>query len=575
MKLFKSSGNDIAGHDEILYAEFANLAATYKSASKKELELEYYLDKLAEYQKFPVRILEEAAKQLKSINRLTMKPAKRLELAHAFMSHTYPVIALWHNKYQEQESSTPESSERKNALMASIELVDQLAIAYKHVFRDTFNVSRMGYKSSRKVSVESGFRILELLHLEQRLRALRYQRLPKSAWQNTNQVLFSMLYHNDLDEPVKLMGGIGFGKKSDALKQNKARSSSIRKLYASIQLFGLLDLTTWPVKLFHVPDLYLEYIDNALTLSDDDGNPLIQGTLITCLNNETPPLFKRRNKMPGPCIIINYAKLYNTLVKDHEELAKMEFIGRLEPEKLSRPLLELDHEDRIPLLEMILLSLKERERQQKRHAVFENDTLRLYFGYQEVNSLITDLLASNNKRVMEDRQFVDTLAEQSALLASDDKKHMNSGWSMMNFSAGGMLLGTEESAFSSPIQIGQLVAVSQANDINKQTIGYVCRIIRPHDNRIEIAVTRISNFVEASVIQTPEEVEKNTGRSCLLMHSEDGRWLLGANHKSRLTSGMPLRLTRAHGGKLPVRLGNALLNKNDFIVYELRSPALK
>lgn len=575
MKIFKTSSENIDDQDNILYAEFANLVATYKSAPKKELSKSLYLDKLADLKQFPVRILEEAGKQLKSINHYTIKPAKRLELAHAFMIHTYPVIALWHNKYQGQDSSTPESSERKSALVAAIALVDQLAIAYKHIFRDTFSVSRSGYKSSRKIIIESGFRILELLHLEQRLRALRYQRLPKSGWQNSNQVLFSMLFHNDLDESMELMGNIGFEKKSDVLKRNKARSSSIRKLYASIQFFGLLDLSTWPVKLFHVPELYLEHIDDAISWKEDDKQPLVAGTLITCLNSETPPLFKRRNKMPGPCIIINYAKLYNALVKDHEELAKMEFIKRFESAKLSKPLLALDAEDRIPVLEMILLSLKERERQQKRHAVFEAENLRVYFGYKEVSSLMTDLLDPDIKRVMEQREFIDTLAQQSALLASDDRKHMSSSWRMMNFSAGGMLIGTEETAFSSPIQIGQMVAVSQSDNVKKQTIGYVCRIIRPHDNRIEVGITRISNYAEAAVIQTQQEVEKNTGRPSLLMHDDEGRWLLAVSHKSDLVSGMPLKLTRSNGSKLPVRLGEVWLHKRDFVVYELRSPGLK
>lgn len=574
MKLFKTSSS-VDNNDEILYAEFANLAATYKSASKKDLDKDVYLDKLADLKKFPVRVLEEAAKQLKSLNHYTVKPVKRLELADAFMAHLYPVIALWYGKYQAQESSTPESTERKAALIAAINSVDQLAIAYKHVFRDLFDVSRSGYKSNRKYLTHSGFRILELLHLEQRLRALRYQRLPKSAWQNSNQVLFSMQYHNDVDESMNLVGNIGFEKKSDALKQNKVQASSIRKLYSSIQLFGLLDLSTWPVKLFHVPDLYLQYIEDAISWTEDKGQPLVAGTLITCLNSETPPLFKRRNKMPGPCIVLNYSKLYNRLVKDHEELAKMEFIKRFEADKLSRPLLDLDTEDRIPVLEMILVSLKERERQQKRHAVFEEENLRVYFGCREVNSLMTDLLDPDIRRVMDEREFVDTLAQQSAMLASDEKKHMNSGWNMMNFSAGGMLIGTEESAFSSPIQIGQMVAVSPVDDVKKQTVGFVCRILRPQDNRIEVAITRISNYTEAAVIQTQEDVNKNTGKPSLLMHDVDGRWQLAVSHKMGLISGMPLKLTRSNGTRLPVRLGEVWLKKRDFTVYELRSPGLQ
>ena len=572
IKLFNRSSGD---EDDILYAEFANLAAPYKSISKLALSKSFYLDKLSGLHSAPLRVLEEANKQLKTINHSTIKPAKRLELAQALMAHTYPIITLWYNQYQAQESSTPESRERKTALVACINLVDQLTIAYKHVFRDTFSVSRSGYKLSRKIIIESGFRILELIRLEQRLRALRYQRLPKSAWQNSNQVFFAMHYHDDLDEVVGLMGNIGYKKKSDALKKNKAHSSSIGKLYCSIQLFGLLDLSTWPIKLFHIPDLYLEYIDNAITWNEDDGNALITGTLITSINSETPPLFKRRNKMPAPCIIINYANLYNTLVKDYEALAKMEFLKHFEPEKLSRPLFEIDADERISILEMMLLNLKERERKQKRHTVFEEEKLRVYFGCKDVNSLMVDLLDPDIKRVMEQRKFVDTLAQQSSALADDGDKHMNSGWRMRNFSAGGMLIGTEETAYNSPIKIGQMVAVSSLNDnVRQQTLGYVCRIIRPHDTEIEVAITRISNHVEAAVIQTPEEIKQNAGRPSLLMHDTEGRWQLAVSHKFNLISGIPLKLTRTNGSKLPVRLGNVCLTKRDFVVFELSSPAL-
>ncbi|MEJ2142638.1 MAG: hypothetical protein P8Y24_09865 [Gammaproteobacteria bacterium] len=576
MKLFNKSESIIDDYDDdVVYAEFANLAATYKAAPKNDLKKETYFAKLEELKRFPVRLLEEGAKHLKSLNHYDIKPARRLELARAFAGYLYPVVAMWFNKYQAQESSTPESNERKAALVASINVVDQLTIAYKHVFRDLFDISSSGYKRHRQELQEAGFRILELIRLEQRLRALRYQRLPKTAWQNSNQVIFSLLVHNDVKEPMKMMGSIGYEKKSDVLKQSHSQTNSIHDLYCSIQLFGLLDLNTWPIKLFHVPDMYLQYLDDAITFLADNGQPLVAGTLITFINNDHPPMFKRRNKMPGPCILLNYAKLYNTLVRDHEELAKMEFIKRIDPSKLSRPLLDLDDEDRIPVLELILVSLKSRERQQKRHAVFAEQNLRVYFGCKDVNKLMADLIDPDVKRVMAEREFVDTLAQQSAMVADDDKKHMNSSWRMMNFSAGGMLIGTEESSFNSPIQIGQMVAVSPADDVKKQTIGYVCRIVRPHDNQIEVAITRIANHVEASVVQTNEEVGKNTGHASLLMNDGDGKWHIALSHKTGFVSGMPLKLTRGDGSKLPVRLGEVWMKKRDFTVFELRSPGLK
>lgn len=576
MTLFKKTESIINNYDDdVVYAEFANLAATYKAAPKNELKKETYFGKLDDLKRFPVRLLEDGAKYLKSLNHYSIKPSKRLELARAFAGYLYPVIAMWFNKYQEQESSTPESNERKSALIASISAVDQLTIAYKHVFRDLFDVSSSAYKRHREELQEAGFRILELIRLEQRLRALRYQRLPKTAWQNSNQVIFSLLLHNDESQPMEMLGSIGYEKKSDVLKQNNVHNNNIHNLYCSIQLFGLLDLNTWPIKLFHVPDMYLQYLEKAITFQADDAQPLVKGTLITFINNDHPPLFKRRNKMPGPCILINYANLYNTLVKDHEELAKMEFIKRLDASKLSKPLLDLDTEDRIPVLELILVSLKSRERQQKRHAVFAEENLRVYFGCKDVNKLMSDLIDPDVKRVLANREFVDTLAQQSSMVASDDKEHMNSSWRMMNFSAGGMLIGTEENNFNSPIQIGQMVAVSPADDVKKQTVGFVCRIVRPHDNQIEVAITRIANHVEASIVQTNEQMQQNTGQSSLLMNDGNGKWQIAVNYKSGFISGMPLKLTRGDGSKLPVRLGEVWMKKRDFTVFELRSPGLK
>ena len=253
----------------------------------------------------------------------------------------------------------------------------------------------------------------------------------------------------------------------------------------------------------------------------------------------------------------------------------MEFIKRFDASKLSKPLLDLDTEDRIPVLELILVSLKSRERQQKRHAVFAEQNLRVYFGCKDVNKLMADLIDPDVKRVLEAREFVDTLAQQSAMVAGDDTKHMNSSWRMMNFSAGGMLIGTEESTFNSPIQIGQMVAVSPSDDVKKQTVGYVCRIVRPHDNQIEVAITRIANHVEASIIQTQEEVQQNRGHPSLLMNDGTGKWQIAVNRKSDFISGMPLKLTRGDGSKLPVRLGEVCMKKRDFSVFELRSPGLK
>jgi hypothetical protein len=59
------------------------------------------------------------------------------------------------------------------------------------------------------------------------------------------------------------------------------------------------------------------------------------------------------------------------------------------------------------------------------------------------------------------------------------------------------------------------------------------------------------------------------------MNDGDGKWHIALSHKTGFVSGMPLKLTRGDGSKLPVRLGEVWMKKRDFTVFELRSPGLK
>lgn len=556
--------------------DLSGLSLPFKPAEKNELDRHNIIQRLEVHRKMPVRLLEEASIVLQRINRVKLNAKQRKEYAELFASYIYPVVLLWYEKYQKQENSLPESNERRRGLIASIEGIHQLSISYKLLFREFYSADKKYFNKNRKLTYQCGARSLELIRLEQRLRALRYQKLPKISWQHCNQIFFSFAHHNALEDDYELIGLTGIRKSSDSLRKGGVPISNIRKLYLSIQLFGVLDVTTWSTRMFHMPDGYLDSLGGeGLKVLADDGKTLKPGFLLTHYKNEMPPLFKRRENLSSPSIRFDYTSLYNALVKDHKEIGKQQFLGEFDESKLSRPIVEIKDVDRVPVIELMIMGLTSRERRQKRHASFDASSLSVYFGFHEVNRLLKDLIAPDQARVKESRQFIDTLAMSSALLADEQKTHMAASWTITNFSSGGLLISTEETDFSNPIQIDMLVAFTMPDNKDYPILGFVRRLNRPDSKHIEVAIVRLSNYAETAGVQDQNELGSLSAKAVILIKNVRGEWNLIIKTNMPYIKGQPLKLIRANGAPLPVRLGEVIYTKKDFKVFELSSPGLE
>ncbi|MEJ2397264.1 MAG: hypothetical protein P8Z67_03170, partial [Gammaproteobacteria bacterium] len=130
---------------------------------------------------------------------------------------------------------------------------------------------------------------------------------------------------------------------------------------------------------------------------------------------------------------------------------------------------------------------------------------------------------------------------------------------------------SRESSFTMPIQIGSLVAFIPNPEVKRPLLGYVSRINRPNDQQVEVAIVRLSSHAEDAIVQ---DNENKTGKGVIIFKTLDNKWCLVARHDYEFINGQPLRLLREDNKRVPARLGNALLTKQDFIVYELSSPGL-
>ncbi len=559
------------------YAKFTNLPHLHRHPGKKEIDLASCQDRLKQLQSFPARMLEEGASLLSTLNMMLLKPEQRLEITKMIMVQVYPALAIWYRKYQSQENSLPESKDRRTTLSVSVKVLEQLAISYMHYFRELFSAKPRRFKKQSGKLTAVGFRLIEIFMLLQRFRALRYQKLTRSEWQNCNQLFFSLALHNAVDDVYKLHGSVGIRSEHSGKSSRKDfLKSSVRKLYLSIQLFGLMDVSTWPTRMFHLPDAYLDYLDGeGMKMLFDDGEKLSPGFLYTDLYQDMPLRFDRPTMKHEPAVQVDISGLYNALVKDHEAIAKMKFLADFDATKLSRPLQKMEEEERIPVLDMILLALQPRKRQQQRHAVFSDDSLKVYFGKREVMHLLADLTRNDFKEVARSRQFTDTLAQQSSMFAEDDDMHMRSNWRMVNFSTGGMLLRTRETDFSNPVQLGQLMAFVPEDNIRKPTLCVVVRLQRYDDGFVEVALRCLSNHAEAGFLFEQSAMETDKGKPIIVFRDLNDHWFLIVNPAYDFVPGAPLWLIRSKGSRIPVRLGDIWMAKKEFLIFEMRSPGLK
>ncbi len=163
----------------------------------------------------------------------------------------------------------------------------------------------------------------------------------------------------------------------------------------------------------------------------------------------------------------------------------------------------------------------------------------------------------------------------SALLAEEQQNHMAASWTITNFSTGGLLINTEETDFSNPIQIDMLVAFTMPDNKEHPILGFVRRLNRPNSKQVEIAIVRLSNYAETAGVQTQDELDSSTAKEVILIKDVRGEWNLIIKTSMPYSKGEPLKLIRANGEHLPVRLGEVVYTKKDFKVFELRSPGLE
>src|SRR3569623_270780 len=284
-------------------------------------EVETLLDGLLRLDHPPVVLFMEAARLLDRLNPLPLAPEQRLRVTNMILSEVNDAFGALFPRFVDQGSGVPETREQRAGISHGVRAVELLAISYKLAFQQDY--AGLGDEPARKERLGIvTLRIMELIRVEQLLRAFRYQQLPRHAWRDCNQLFFSASAYADVRVTHVLKLRI-FNSATLPPRGLFPEMGSIEQLYLSIQVTGLLDVISWPTHLMYIVDRYLASLDPTLLTQRETDQELDQGQVIIYRNQGVPPRFERSKDELGDAVRVDLRPLLERAAADRLALQRV------------------------------------------------------------------------------------------------------------------------------------------------------------------------------------------------------------------------------------------------------------
>ncbi len=510
-------------------------------------------------------ILEKIKKDLYIFNAYPLTYKQRLELTPIYWKSIYMAAINLSLTYSKQ-GIMPDDPKRAHLLDTCTDNLRLIRRSYELLFMHDYQLPNWRYGKARAQIFESSFRIVEIVHLEQQVAALRYRPLSASSWQSLNKIFYVM----DAYEHV------GFEQvlTQSMIRQGETKKyGTIRDFYLRAQLAGFFDLSRYPTQQQRYVDTYLAAQSKAVSIYElEKEAPLDDDTLIIGFSQDQAPRLQSHfmeQKKPGKVVSIkslksNIAALLAELisVKNIKDSAVGKISGMREiPGNFASQLYVMN--DRI-----IGNAGKDFPSQTR-----EATDIVLYCGFKECFELKVD-----DQRPPEQRRVLaEALAERSSFIGEDQHTKARTLWQKLYSDTDAILLQTEETRFSIQMSLGWITAYSYgAKKGRLHTIAAVSKLDRIGNNLINVELKIIGDHAEAVRFINPKaELEDGKQRRCpAFLMEESGRWkiILHGSHFSKHLE--DIQLIR-QGKVFDLTLGELQFATQEFLVFELMGSALE
>ncbi len=473
------------------------------------------------------------------VNRRTVRVERQNEILHGlerWLAATVTQVYQQHLQVLEQ----PEHLEaRREQLRLTIRVVDELGLLVQRLLQEHWQLLHQPPPSLNQLLATYGLRVLELLRAMQRLCALRYQKLLPEQWVAANQVYFGLRQlnlHETALPPLLTLAG------------DEDRTVTPAGLYTSLQFFGLLDATTWPLSDVMVPDAYLRNLPQSPIWQADTGQVLEARQVISYADLNGPPRFQRL-PVSKQGLILGLGELFTLLEQHQHQLQRQLLVGEA-AQPTPAPLQHLPLSARLALVDRMLYRLQPHRRMYERQPR-QNVFLRLgAAGFRHCPEYL---------RQMQGRPPANWPAGEPPPLEA---------WHLLDESLSGLRVTVHDYPGLPHLAIGQCLLFERLSGCF-ETIGYVQRLHRLEEHALELALVKLGQQPQAVALQDPTRLDELRWPGLLAL-SPQGEWVVALAPDLGLRVGTPLWLWREDGEKQMSRLGEQRLQSQDLALYVLK-----
>ena len=539
----------------------------HKEKARKKISTDLPREHWQGYDRHPFEFLTAVIGFLAPLNREELLAAKRLEMTDGIRRLVCGIINKNYVRYlAEEEFPVPE--QRRKTLSASLQILEQIAISYKHLFRDGLKNVRKYDEKSIPLVMECGFRIMEIILVLQRLYALSNRPLPRHFWAELNQIFMASYLLQDALTSYEITGFLKIGRSRDAdrVVYSGDQPKNALHLYLSVQFFGLCDAFSWPPQYLHLFEAYISMLRTEGMINIYRGENLEDGQLIIFSDQNRSPSLLLNSKRKAPAIIVDLIPMHKLITTDQN--AVQQNAGK----PISPALATLVDTDRIPFLQLVRKRLHPQIRMENRLPSNDKCYLRLFHGFRECHHPLSSLSEDRYSIYLKKNMLSHLLAEKSAGIAEDEDSVDAGRWYTMDESPGGLRVRTRETQFTSNIFMGQMVAYQKLDEgtNSKPMLGYICRIQRLEDNDLDLAITKLSTYGEGIFLRDPAAGMEGGVIIGYLAHQDAKRWMLIVHAKFRIKKGKTLIMERGNRQQ-KVTIGNPVITQREFICYHLQA----
>lgn len=505
-------GTDLPARSLPLNFTLPNASQRFKASRSSDGE---FARAIKEAREIPSEYFSLLMAQIRHINRCNMKPQQRLKLMRDTAQYFYP-MALAQIARHASTGGVPEDEERRKVLKLLVDVAQTLIVSYQILFLFHYASSNFKYVRARSTVLECASRIFELMSLKQQTLALQYRLLDAQDWQLANTLFYVMSCYEDVEEPVVTL--------RKALDLAGGRSTvCLREQFSLLHMVARFDMLRWPTHLQWVVGNYVANVENAVRVNVDTGNlKLERNELVAYCYGQNSATGNVPAVAPGPAMVLNCSALTDAIRKDCIGLIQSKKDrGFMVPPRFAR-MPEAEH---FVISDQLVRGLQTVDDNPEMEKEIKVEDLRIFVGFNEVFSLLHHKLG----RYASEVRLADMLAKRSAQIAEDEIATDKSVWSLLVQNDKMIRLSTQETAFTTPMIIGSLLAYGIGEDINRPSLAVVARIFRPTLKTVVIDIHSIASYAEPvmmTVNADDSSMGQNRAKPALLVYNQKrlGGW---------------------------------------------------